>query len=73
MQREAAAAELEALKALVQKLESEKQEMLQPRPAMSEREAEDRRRAEEKAAQEILQLTQVGLPTREEAPNGLCC
>ncbi|XP_068581992.1 unconventional myosin-Va [Cebidichthys violaceus] len=57
-EREATNAELEALRAMVQKLESEKQEKPQPCPVISEKEVEDRRRAEEKAAQEILQLTQ---------------
>ncbi|XP_037626666.1 unconventional myosin-Vb [Sebastes umbrosus] len=57
-EREATSAELEALRATVQKLESQKQEKPQPGPVISEKEVEERRRAEEKAAQEILQLTQ---------------
>ncbi|XP_042369881.1 unconventional myosin-Vb [Plectropomus leopardus] len=57
-EREAGRAELEALRATVQKLESQKQEKPQPVPVISEKEVEERRRAEEKAAQEILQLTQ---------------
>ncbi|XP_051231456.1 unconventional myosin-Vb [Dicentrarchus labrax] len=57
-EREATGAELEALRATIQKLESQKQEKPQPCPVISEREVEERRRAEEKAAQDILQLTQ---------------
>nr|XP_046247964.1 unconventional myosin-Vb isoform X2 [Scatophagus argus] len=57
-EREAASAELEALKTVIQELESEKLEKPQPIPIISEIEAEERRRAEEKAAQEILQLKQ---------------
>lgn len=57
-EREATSAELQALRATIQKLE--KLEKPQPCPVMSEKEVEERRRAEEKAAQEILQLTQVG-------------
>lgn len=60
-EREASSAELEALRATIQKLESQKQEKPQPVPVISEKEVEERRRAEEKAAQEILQLKQVGL------------
>ena len=60
-EREAGSAELEALKVTVQKLESQKQEKPPPCPVISEKEVEERRRAEEKAAQDILQLTQVGL------------
>ncbi|XP_029001727.1 unconventional myosin-Vb [Betta splendens] len=56
-EREAAAAELEALRATVQKLESQKQEAQQHRP-VDDKEVEERRRAEEKAAQEIWQLTE---------------
>uniref|UniRef100_A0A8C4EUN0 Methyl-CpG binding domain protein 3b n=1 Tax=Dicentrarchus labrax TaxID=13489 RepID=A0A8C4EUN0_DICLA len=58
-EREATGAELEALRATIQKLESQKQEKPQPCPVISEREVEERRRAEEKAAQDILQLTQA--------------
>ncbi|KAM9357499.1 unconventional myosin-Va [Symphorus nematophorus] len=57
-EREAASAELEALRTTIQKLENQKQEKPQPSPIISEKEVEERRRAEEKAAQEILQLTQ---------------
>lgn len=57
-EREASSAEVEALKAMIQKLESQKQEH-QPLPVISDKELEDRKRAEEKAAQEILQLKQV--------------
>lgn len=64
-ERETARAELEALRATIQKLESQKQEKPLPCPVISEKEEKERRRAEEKAAQEILQLTQVGLPTPE--------
>ncbi|KAL4000069.1 hemoglobin subunit alpha [Sarotherodon galilaeus] len=55
-EREASSAELAALRATIQKLESQLQEKPQPGPVISEKEAEERRRAEEKAAQEILQL-----------------
>lgn len=58
-EREAASAELEALKATIQKLESQKHEKQQHWPDVSEKEAEERRIAEEKASQMILQLTQV--------------
>lgn len=64
-EREATSTELEALRAMIQKLESQKQEKPQISPVISEKEMEERRRAQEKAAQEILQLTQVGLPTQE--------
>ncbi|XP_017262666.1 unconventional myosin-Vb [Kryptolebias marmoratus] len=57
-EREAASAELEALRAIVQKLETQKQEKLPPDPVESEKEVEERRRAEERTAQEILRLTQ---------------
>ncbi|XP_036970208.1 unconventional myosin-Vb [Acanthopagrus latus] len=57
-EREAASAELQALKAVIQKLESQKHEKPQPCTVISEKEVEERRRAEEKAAQEILQLKQ---------------
>lgn len=62
-ERQAASAELEALRATVQKLGSQKREKPRPCTVTSEKEAEERMRAEEKAAQEILQLTQVR-PTR---------
>uniref|UniRef100_A0A3P9K360 Methyl-CpG binding domain protein 3b n=1 Tax=Oryzias latipes TaxID=8090 RepID=A0A3P9K360_ORYLA len=52
--RGAAEAELQALRATVQKLESQKQE--KPPPPISDKEVEDRKRAEEKTAQEILCL-----------------
>ncbi|XP_039895845.1 unconventional myosin-Va-like [Simochromis diagramma] len=55
-EREASSAELAALRATIQKLESQLQEKPPPGPVISEKEAEERRRAEEKAAQEILQL-----------------
>ncbi|XP_041791311.1 unconventional myosin-Vb [Chelmon rostratus] len=57
-EREAARAELEALRTTIRKLESLKHEKPQPCSVISEKEVEERRRAEEKAAQEILQLTQ---------------
>lgn len=59
-QREAASAELEALRATVQKLQSQKQE--KPPPPISDKEVDERKRAEEKAAQEILRLQQVSPP-----------
>uniref|UniRef100_A0A669D938 Methyl-CpG binding domain protein 3b n=1 Tax=Oreochromis niloticus TaxID=8128 RepID=A0A669D938_ORENI len=49
VQREASSAELAALRATIQKLESQLQEKPQPGPVISEKEAEERRRAEEKA------------------------
>uniref|UniRef100_A0AAX7VQ24 Methyl-CpG binding domain protein 3b n=1 Tax=Astatotilapia calliptera TaxID=8154 RepID=A0AAX7VQ24_ASTCA len=61
--REASSTELAALRATIQKLESQLQEKPPPGPVISEKEAEERRRAEEKAAQEILQLKEVGLQT----------
>lgn len=51
--------ELEALRAIIKKLENQKQERLPTGPIISEKEVEERRRAEEKAAQEILRLTEV--------------
>lgn len=57
-EREVNRAEAEALRAMIQKLESQKQEKPQPSPVISEKEVEERRRAEEKAAQEILHITQ---------------
>ncbi|XP_034560457.1 unconventional myosin-Vb [Notolabrus celidotus] len=57
-ERDASGAELEALRVTIQKLESQKQEKPQPSPIISEKEVEERRRAEEKAAREIFQLTQ---------------
>lgn len=62
-EREASCAEQEALRALIQKLENQINEKPQPCPVISEKEVEERKRAEEKAAQEILQLTEVGLQT----------
>ncbi|XP_015251514.1 PREDICTED: unconventional myosin-Va-like [Cyprinodon variegatus] len=57
-EREAAGAELGALRGIIQKLESKKQEKPPPSPVINEKEMEERRRAEEKAAQEILRLKQ---------------
>ncbi|KAM4628733.1 unconventional myosin-Vb [Polymixia lowei] len=57
-ERDAHAADLDALRGALQKLETQKQEQAQPGPTVTEREVEERRRAEEKAAQEILRLTQ---------------
>lgn len=62
MEREASSAELEALKAVIHKLECEIRQKPPPCPAISEDEAEERRRAKEKAAQEVLQLQQVRSP-----------
>uniref|UniRef100_H3CZ56 Methyl-CpG binding domain protein 3b n=1 Tax=Tetraodon nigroviridis TaxID=99883 RepID=H3CZ56_TETNG len=58
VEREASSAELEALKAVIHKLECEIRQKPPPCPAISEDEAEERRRAKEKAAQEVLQLQQ---------------
>lgn len=66
-EREAAGAELEALRAIIHKLENQRQEKLPAGPVISEKEVEERRRAEEKAAQEISRLTQVSVPKQEEA------
>lgn len=63
VEREASSAELEALKAIIQKLEVEIREKPPPCPVISEDEAEARRRAEEKAAQEILQLKKAHFPS----------
>ncbi|XP_068599870.1 unconventional myosin-Va [Brachionichthys hirsutus] len=65
-EREAAAAELEALRAAMQKRESEKPEKPQVCPAIDEKEVEERRTAVEKAAQEILQLTHACQALQEE-------
>lgn len=60
-ERQASAAELQALRAAAQKLEAKIKEMPQSPPVVSEKELEERRRAEEKAAKEILRLTEVSL------------
>lgn len=60
-ERQASAAELQALRAAAQKLEAKIKEMPQLPPVISEKELEERSRAEEKAAKEILRLTEVGL------------
>ncbi|CAG5864870.1 unnamed protein product [Menidia menidia] len=57
-EREAAAAEREALRAIILKLESQRPEKPPAGPVISEKEVEERRRAEEKAAQEVLRLKQ---------------
>ncbi|CAG01352.1 unnamed protein product, partial [Tetraodon nigroviridis] len=62
VEREASSAELEALKAVIHKLECEIRQKPPPCPAISEDEAEERRRAKEKAAQEVLQLQQGKFP-----------
>ncbi|XP_039984530.1 unconventional myosin-Vb [Xiphias gladius] len=67
----AASAELGALRVTVQRLESQKHEKPQLCPAVSEKEVEKRRRAEDKAAQEILQLTQE-LQALQTEKNSLC-
>lgn len=64
MEREASSAELEALKATIQKLECEIRER-PPARVISEEEVEERRRAQEKAEQEILQLKTVRSPPGE--------
>lgn len=58
-ERQTSAAELQALRAAAQKLEAKIKEMPQSPPAVSEKELEERRRAEEEAAKEILRLTEV--------------
>lgn len=58
-EREASSAELEALRATVQKLEGEIRQRPPPRPVVSEEEEEERRRAGEKSTQEILRLKKV--------------
>ena len=68
-EREAATAELEALRLIVQRLESQKHERPPPCSDLSEKKEEKRRRAEDKAAQEILQLTQVGQRVTESISN----
>lgn len=65
VEREASSAELEALKAIIQKLEGEIREKPPPCPVISEDEVEARRRAEEKAAQQILQLKKAHFPIRQ--------
>ncbi|XP_054903851.1 unconventional myosin-Va [Poeciliopsis prolifica] len=68
-EREAAGTELEALRRIIQKLENQKPEKPPPSPAASEKEVEGRRRAEEKAAQEILRLTQEMQALQKENEN----
>uniref|UniRef100_A0A4W5Q2V8 Methyl-CpG binding domain protein 3b n=1 Tax=Hucho hucho TaxID=62062 RepID=A0A4W5Q2V8_9TELE len=70
-ERKAHDTELDALRGALVKLENQLETQLQtqqPQPSttITEEEMEERRRAEEKAAQEILRLTQVGLVR----PNG---
>lgn len=60
-ERQTSAAELQALRAAAQKLEAKIKERPQSPPVVSEKELEERRRAEEKAAKEILRLTEVSL------------
>lgn len=77
VEREASSAELEALKAIIQKLEGEIREKPPPCPVISEDEVEARRRAEEKAAQQILQLKKAHFPIRQATvvsfPCCCCC
>ncbi|XP_078115347.1 unconventional myosin-Vb [Sander vitreus] len=70
-EREATSAELVALRATVQKLERQKQEKPQPCTVISEKKVEERRRAEEKAAQDILHLTQE-LQALQREKDSLC-
>ncbi|XP_028299730.1 unconventional myosin-Vb [Gouania willdenowi] len=65
-ERDAASAELETLRGTVQKLENRLQEKPQPGLVISEKEVEERRRAEEKTAQEIILLTQELQALRKE-------
>lgn len=65
VEREASSTELEALKAIIQKLERDIRQRPPPCPVISEDEVEERRRAKEKAAQEILQLQKVHLHVRQ--------
>lgn len=74
VEREASSAELETLKAIIQKLEGEIREKPPPCPVIGEGEVEARRRAEEKAAQEILQLKKAHFPIRQTtAVSFPCC
>ncbi|KAM3875664.1 unconventional myosin-Va [Diretmus argenteus] len=57
-ERGASSIELQALRGALQKLESQKQEQPQHSPVITERQVEEMRRAEEKAAKEVLRLTQ---------------
>lgn len=65
VEREASSTELEALKATIQKLEGEIRQKPPPCPVISEDEVEERRRAKEKDAQEILQLQKAHLHLRQ--------
>lgn len=65
VEREASSTELEALKAIIQKLECEIRQKPPPCPVISEDEVEEHRKAKEKAAQEILQLQEVPLHVRQ--------
>lgn len=75
VEREAASAELEALKAIIQKLEWEIRQKPPPCPIISEDEVEECRRAKEKAAHEVLQLQKVQLHVRQVAAVSFpgCC
>ncbi|KAG7488039.1 hypothetical protein MATL_G00029750 [Megalops atlanticus] len=57
-ERESHAAELARLRGALLKIEAQLQQQPQAAPALTEREEEDRRRTEERAAQEISRLTQ---------------
>ncbi|KAM8874944.1 unconventional myosin-Va isoform 2-T2 [Spinachia spinachia] len=70
-ERQAAGAELQALRATVQKLGSQKREEPPPCAVISDKEAEARRRAEDEAAQEILRLTQE-LQVLQREKDGFC-
>lgn len=65
-ERQASATELQTLRAAAQKLEAKIREKPQPAPVVSEKELEERKRAEEKAAKEILRLTEDVQTLREE-------
>ncbi len=58
-EQEAHSCELEQLRSSLLKLQIQLQEKANTAPSLTDKQEEDRRRAEEKAAQEILQLTQV--------------
>lgn len=73
VEREASSTQLEALKTIIETLQCEIRHKPPPCPVISEDEAEEQRRAKEKAAQDILQLQKVHLVARHTTGVGFPC